>query len=263
MFERIKDCICHPRYLGKYNKDSFFKVFLILFLFLCVACAMLAGRTYIEQPFDESSALEITSKIITANVIQANYDSSEKRLMGDSGVVTGQGFKLHILDEEWDKTRSSSDILIVLNEEQADIYVGAKLISSKKYQEIKTDSFSFEKIKDNDASSIYYFKIFILNILNSSNLYFQTMNFLDGLISIGISYLLCLVFSYFLSLVINPTIDRNVRFRLCLYDSCVFFVGSFFAFLFNIDFISYIALALPLLYTLITFRHIVKVVIRR
>lgn len=263
MLERFKDCICHPRYIGKYNKDSFGKVLLLLFLFFCIACGMLAGRSYIEKPFNEASALEITSKVITGNLVSAQYDAKEKKLIGNSGVISGKGFKVHILDKEWDKTRSSSDILILLNEEDATIYVGAREISNKKYIDIQTDSFSFEQIKSNDATSIYYFKIFILDVLYSSNLYFQTMNFIDELISLLISYVLCLLFSYFLSLVINPTIDRGVRVRLCFYDSCIYFVASFFAYLFNISFISYIALALPLLYTLITFRHIVKVVIRR
>ena len=60
---------------------------------------------------------------------------------------------------------------------------------------------------------------------------------------------------------INPSIDRKVRAKLVLYDTAIFFVCAMLASLFNQGWIAYIGYVLPVIYTSITFRHIVKVVI--
>ena len=46
MFERIKDCICHPRNIGKYNKDSIGIVLLTIFLFFVLALSMQGVMAY-------------------------------------------------------------------------------------------------------------------------------------------------------------------------------------------------------------------------
>ncbi|MDE7161719.1 MAG: hypothetical protein K2N65_03055, partial [Anaeroplasmataceae bacterium] len=88
-------------------------------------------------------------------------------------------------------------------------------------------------------------------------------SFIQETISLFVYYLICVFFCYILSIAINPSISKGVRAKFCFYDACVFLIGSFFAYLFDFGILIYFALALPLIYTIITFRHVIKVVIRR
>ena len=113
------------------------------------------------------------------------------------------------------------------------------------------------------SQAIYNFKIFIDSILDSSRIYFQVSTFLRGALTTFVYYLICVLFSFVLSISINPSIDKGVRTKLSFYDGCSFLVGSFFAYLFNASIIVYFALPCPLIFAFITFRHIVRVIIRK
>lgn len=264
MFERIKDCVCHPRYIGKYHKDHIGIVLLTIVLFFVLCVAMQGVRSYTDSPFDQSIPLTFTSYVIQNGEKQTSYDAEEKKILGESFQIDGNGFILVVLPLEDQRIDVKLDtITVVLHETTSDLYYGSRKISSFAYQDMKVSSFSFASISKNQAQDIYHYKLFIETIFNSSKLYFQSYGFIQSIISSIVYYLICCFFSYILSIAINPTINRGVRAKLCFYDGCVFFIGEFFAFLFNVDILVYFALALPLVYTLVTFRHIVKVVIRK
>lgn len=263
MFERFKDCLCHPRNLGKYNRDHIGMLFLMVFIFFVLYAAMLGVRTYTEKPFDESSLTVITSKIIQTGTSDIQFDSELKKITGTKKEYKGDGYNLFVLPEDSKVTSKMDDINIILEEEEASVYFGSLKASSIAYKDIRVSGFNFAEIAANNPTHMYYFKIFMGDILDSSNLFFQSFSFIQGCMTSFLFFLLCLFFSYILSYVVNPTIDKGVRFKLCTYDSCAFFTGSFFACLFNVGWLVYVSMALPMIFTIITFRHIVKVVVRR
>lgn len=264
MFERIKDCICHPRYIGKYNKDKSGIVFLTIFIFFLICILMQGIRCYTENPISETVSYTITSTIIQHGQTNVEYDAKEGKLKGDFFEENRDGFHLIVLPAENARIALKLDtVTIVLEEEAATIYYSNVKSSVLSYKDISISSFSFDNVAKNQAQDTYYFRIFIDSIFDSAKVFFQSYAFIQSIFSTIIYYLICVVFCYILSIGINPTIQRGVRIKLCLYDGCVFFIGTFFAYLFNSDFIIYISLALPLVYTLVTFRHIIKVVIRR
>lgn len=262
MLERLKDCLCHPKFLGKYNKDYPGIVFLTIFIFFVLFAAMFAARCYTDAPFDDSSSQIITSQIIRQGGADIVYDAEKNVLQGQSIEFQGEGYRLVFLPSNAKMTMKFDEMTILFKEELAEVYYSNMKVSSIAYQDITVSGFNLKDVASNATSDIYSFKLFVGNILNSANIFFQTFSFIQGMVSIVLYYLICVLFSVFLSIAINPTIDRGVRIKLCFYDGCVFFVGSFFAHLFAFEMLVYFSLLLPMVYTLITFRHIVRIVIK-
>ncbi|MDE6661181.1 MAG: hypothetical protein K2J93_05120 [Anaeroplasmataceae bacterium] len=264
MFVRIKYCLCHPRYIGKYNKDKGGIVFLTIFIFFLFCTLMQGARCYTENPISETVAYTITSTIVQYGETNVEYDAGEAKLKGDFFEVNHEGFHLLFLPNENTRVSYKLDtVTIVFEEETASLYYSSFKAATLAYKDLNIANFSFANVARNQAADTYYFRIFIDSTFDSAKLFFQTFSFLQGIFSALVYYVICFVFSYVLSIAINPAINRGVRAKLCLYDGCIVFIGIFFAYLFNSDFIIYISLALPLVYTLVTFRHIIKVIIRR
>ncbi|MDE7105916.1 MAG: hypothetical protein K2O22_01980 [Anaeroplasmataceae bacterium] len=264
MFQRIKDCLCHPRSIGKYNKDRLGIVILTIFLFFLLSTGMQAARCYTSDPISDSIPLAITSSIIRDGDLNVQYSSSEHKLKGNSKTIEGKDISLYILPSENERITYKLDkLIIILKEEEALLYYSSQKASSISYQDMQVKDFDLGNVASNNPTDTYHFRTFIDYVFDSAKLFFQTFDFIQSFGSTILYYLICVFFSYILSVAVNPTINRGVRAKLCFYDGCVFFIGTFFAYLFNIDIIIYFALMLPLIYTLITFRHIIKVVIRR
>lgn len=264
MFGRIKDCVCHPRYIGKYNKDKVGIVFITIFIFFLLSIVMQGIRCYTENPISETVPYTITSTIIQHGETNVSYDAAEGRLKGDFFEENRAGFHLIVLPSEDARIALKLDtVTIILKGESASVYYSNIKASTLSYKDLKISSFSLANVATNQATDTYYFRIFIDQILDSSKVFFQSYAFIQGILSSIVYYLICVVFCYVLSIAINPAIHRGVRAKLCFYDSCVYFIGTFFAYLFNSDMIIYFSLALPLIYTMVTFRHIIKVIIRR
>ncbi|MBD5391063.1 hypothetical protein HDR67_03570 [bacterium] len=263
MFERIKDCICHPRYIGKYHKDNAGIVFLTILIFFVLCLSILGARSYTTRPFDESVGLGFTSNLIQAGPKNTKYTKEDHLLSGESFVVDGGGYRLIVLPEEGNLNLKLNTITIVLNSSDAVIYFSDYDVSKISYSSLQLADFDLGNVATNVPKDTYYFRIMIDGILDSSKIFFQTFSFLQEMISILVYYLICVLFCYVLSIAINPTINRGVRAKFSFYDGCVFLIGAFFAYLFNVEILLYLALALPLVYTGITFRHVVKVVIKR
>ncbi|MDE7263292.1 MAG: hypothetical protein K2N64_01345 [Anaeroplasmataceae bacterium] len=262
MFERFKDCICHPRCIGKYNKDRAGVVFLTIVLFFTLCAGMLAARCYTDSPFTEAPLLSVTSKIIQHGDNDVAFDRETNTLSGTGFELGGTGIRLVVLPKDNQYSLPLDTVTLLLEESGAKVFYSNVEISSMEYKDITVSSFNLANVAANQSLDTYNFRVLVSSLLESTTLFFQTYSFVQEVISIIIFYLICVVFCYVLSIAMNPTIDRGVRAKLSFYDGCVFFVGSFFAYLFNVSIIIYFALALPLIYTLITFRHIIKIVFK-
>lgn len=264
MLERFKDCLCNPRFIGKYNKDKFGKIFLIIFLFFLLSASLQAARCYTENPLPNNISKNFTSMVIKTGSSDVSYDSEKHILTGSSFKVSSNGINMVVLPKENDVISLNIDyITIILEESEAHIYYSNQKMSSLKYNEISSKDFKFSNISCNQVIDINHFESFIDEIFNSSRTMFQTLNFIDGVMSSLVYYILCVFFCYIFSIGINPTIQRNVRAKLCFYDGCVFFACQFFAYLFNVELLIYLGLMLPIIYSFITFRHIIKIVVKR
>ena len=78
MLERIKNCLCHPRFIGKYNKDKFGKIIFIVLLFYIVYLVVFGLRTFTENPLCEDADRIIVKEIIAEQDANISYDAETK-----------------------------------------------------------------------------------------------------------------------------------------------------------------------------------------
>lgn len=264
MLERFKDCLCNPKYIGKYNKDKFGKIFINIILFFLLSVSIIAVRCYTENPLSNDVATNFTSMVIKNGSSDVAYDSLNHKLTGSSYKMSSNGFILIVLPNENDVIALNFDyITVILAEDTANLYYDNQKISSLKYNEMSSKDFKFDNISCNQIVDINHFQSFIDEIFASGRTMFQTFNFIDSIFTSIVYYILCVFFCYIFSIGLNPTIERKVRAKLCFYDSCVFFACQFFAYLFNSELLIYLALMLPIIYSFITFRHIIRVIVKK
>ena len=77
MLDRIRNCICHPKWIGNYFKDKIRYIVAVTFLFLGVYVAVLALRIYTTEPFSEGSVKELTSAVIRGKESDVRYDDTK------------------------------------------------------------------------------------------------------------------------------------------------------------------------------------------
>lgn len=261
MWDRIKICFCHPRWIGKFHHDHPRIVAGTILLFFALYLAIYGVRCYTSSPFEESAGNTITASVINQEVINTAYKNKE--LTGEQCTIDGENFHIYILSTRDTQKVKITNISICLEQTQAVIYLGNFKMKTVSYQSLFSSDFDFKDIGLNQPKAIYQFKIFINEILNSASVPFQTIDFIGGILNELIFYFMMVVLLSFYALAINHTIDRGIRIKLCMYDALSYFTVSFFAELFGIYWLSYIALVLPIIYCTITFRHIVKVVIKK
>lgn len=264
MLERFKDCLCNPKCIGKYYKDRFGKAFLIILFFFLLSIVIQAARCYTENPLSDNLAINYSSMVLQNGSSDVAYDANSHRLTGTSFNSSKNGYYLVVLPKEGDLIDLKLDsIAVILAEDRAELYYSSRRISSVSYNDISVASFSFDNIAHNQVVDKHHFQGLIDEVFDSSRGLFQTFNFIDGVASSIVYYFILVFFCYIFSIGVNPTIQKNVRVKLCFYDSCIFFVCQFFAYLFNTKLLIYLALIMPIIYSFITFRHIIKVVVRR
>lgn len=261
MWDRIKICFCHPRWIGKFHHDHPRIVAGTILLFFALFLAIYGVRCYTTSPFDEAAGNTVASFLVNHGEVNVSYEN--KKLSGEQYTIVGDNFHIYILTAKDTQKVNIANISICLDETQAVVYLGNLKMKTISYQSISSSDFDFKDISTNQPKAIYQFKIFINEILNSASVPFQTINFIEGILNEIIFYFMMVVLLSFYALAINPTIDRNIRIKLCMYDALSYFSVSFFAELFNVYWLSYLALVLPIIYCTITFRHIVKVVIKK
>ncbi len=260
MLERIKDCISHPRFIGRYNKDKIGKIILIIFMFFILYLTVFGIRTFTENPIGEHAESVVVSEVISKQEHSIAYDSKTHKLTGNHVSIEQESFGLYILPNENAKF-SSLVINIILKEDIGYIYYGDVLISEIEYSNIQASDFTFDGISNNNTTDIYNFRYFISSVLESSFRFFRIYNFAEGAVMTIITFMSLFLVAFIFARMINPTIEGKVRAKLVLYDTIIFLVCAMFASLFNLGWIAYIGYALPMIYTSITFKHIIRVVV--
>lgn len=260
MGNRIKDCLCHPKWIGKYFKDRIWSVFLMLVLFFGCYAAVSAARAYTTAPFTSESASSLVSTIYRNAENDIYYQAEDHELYGTSTVYQGPSFSMYFLSEE---VNYQSEITIVFDRDSAAVYEYNLKIGQVFYRDLRISSFSLANVKKYQSADVYEFGKLAMAVLESSFLYYQSAAFLYDLGVTLAYYLMIVLVLCFFSVYINPGIELKIRIKLCFYDALVYFAVCMFSVLFGISWLSYVAFIVPVIYNLITFKHIIKVVIRK
>ena len=257
--KHIRYIVCHPSKIALFYKDSALKVLLFFLLFVSILIGTMAAKTFTNQFFSNDDIDYIIS-LVDKNKDDINVSYKDYKLTGDSVAIKDTNYECYILTGDETKI-TNPGLIMFLREDSANVYYGYRLIGNIEYKNIGSNyQYLITNVRANNNIDRYNFRCFFHDLLSVSNTGYALTVFLSNIISLFQYYLIfsiivLFVYSYF----INPTISVNVRLKLLIYDSLVYFIVMFFTFAFQISFLQYDALFMPLIYCNVTFSHIIRV----
>lgn len=264
MLERLKIILTHPTRIGLFFKDKIY----IPILFLLTIFVMFLGVDTIynvnTKQFTYSQAKSFNHLVQNAtndnkekSVFNIKYDSTEKKLSGDTHVFVAENFILAVnTNNNYQKTNY---ICVNLNESGATLYEGFIKLGYVEYKNIESKSFDLTKIQTGILEDNLYFTEFINALFSKVQIQQAMLHTIDNVITTFIFFLGVLVFCFIESYLMNPPIEMKVRSKLVLYDTFSYFFVMLLVAITRITWLQYIGLAIPVIYVNMTFSHIKKI----
>ena len=253
---RIMDICCHPSRIVFYFKDKVFVVLIHLLVFMSMAVGVTAALAYSGNYINRSASEGIARTIFESNKVK-DAEYKDYKLTGDSSVITYEAYKIYI-----NRTKDTTTTYFVLefHENTVSGYFGNELLFTEEYKSLpKNYEFKLFDLKNGTNDKRYDFVNFMDTYLTKFEPYYETQVFLGGIIEIAQFYAILLVVLFIFTYLVNPTIKFEVRARLLIYDSLIFFFIFSLAYIFNLEFLKYLAVIVSTIYANITFRHIIRV----
>ena len=114
-------------------------------------------------------------------------------------------------------------------------------------------------MKSGDNLNRIYFQDLIDVVFERINTAYATFYFADA-VSVGIIYFIMIwIVAFATSYFLNPAINAKVRMKLVMYSVSCFYLVMILSLMLNASWLQYVAIILPLIYSNITFAHIIKV----
>lgn len=257
MYNRIRICLCHPSKIAMFFRDKALTIALYILGLFALFVSISALRAYTTDYFNYSDTKSITNLVLEQNSGDAVYDSNTHTLTGTAVKYEASDFILDVLLSEG--YANVDKLVFKMKETSVDVVFMGYLVSSYTYEELQPKNFTFAGILNADTVEIINFQSLMNTLLDKVNINYSHYEFIQS-IYIAVSYFaVILIVGCLSSYFINPKIDWKTRVKLCLYSSGVFFMVMIFAVLLNYVWIQYLAMILPLIYTNITFSHIIKI----
>lgn len=257
MYDRFRICLCHPKVIGLFYKDSFGKVFLYLLSLFLLFLGICAIDAYNTDHFTYSSAQSVSEVVMWGEKSDIVFDETTHQIKGKPIQFDSNGITLCFLGENAQKV--SRKFIFHFKENKITVSYGTYVLCDLAYQDMKTDGFSIQKIQSGEIKDIVSFQTFMDIVLDKINTSYATLyfaeSFMVGIVYFFMVFIGSLVASFFL----NPTIVGKIRVKLCLYSVGVYYLIMTFAVLFGATWLQYAALFIPFIYSGITFTHIIRV----
>ena len=254
--QKFTDLLFHPSHIVFYYKDKIVKVLLWVLAFFSVVVGLFSLYTYTSKGYDYNYVTSIATSLQTKdNTISTEF--KDKKLSGEAIKIIGSNLRIYILKYDF----ANNDFGLVMNfkEEEVDVYYQTAFKKTIKYSSLDIDNFTFENVRNNNRTDVLEFESLIIVALDSIDNVVKTFSLLNDVLDLLIMFAAIVVFSIILSLFINPPIDFKSRFKICIYDSLIYFVLMAFTLMIGITWIQYIAMGMPLIFTMISFRSIVRI----
>lgn len=264
MFDRIRICICHPKLIGLYYKDSFLRIFSYILCLFCLFVGVCAAISYNTDHFTYEDIKPVVRLLIQGSFEKKSdvvYDRETGLLTGTPVSYAAEGFIVDFLTDS--NYASTKKIVFRFKKDTAEVLYNGFVLGRFTYAQLSADDFSVAEIQKGQVRDTVRFQDMTDTLLNRVNTPYGTFYLMEG-ISVGIIYfvimfIIAMASSYFM----NPTIAGKIRIKLVLYSVSVFYVVMLFSLLFNASWLQYVALILPLLYSNITFSHIIRVEVKK
>ena len=254
---KLCNIIFRPAQTAIYLTDKVYKVILWALGFFTIIIGIILAYSfsikYYDYTFTDNVCLYIASND------ESNIKFENNKLTGSEYSIKGEGVYIYYLKSDF----AHNDYGLVMNykEEEVDIYYRFYNKITVKYSELDANDFTFSDVKYNKGLSRIYYEGFLMGAVDKINTKASFHLFLDSFINVLTMFFVVVLVSSVFSFFVNPMIKLKHRVRLCVYDSLIYLVFMMVVLIFKINWLQYVALAIPLIYTNISFKKIV--VLRR
>ena len=254
--QKFVDILFHPSHIVFYYKDKAYKVILWVLAFFCFVCGLFALYTYTSKGYDYDYISSFSSSLQTS---QTSYNTKfeDNKLTGKTIIIKGNNVNVYFLKSDF----ANNNLGLVMNfkEESVDIYYHTYFKKSLNYADLNINNFSFEDVRNNNRVAVLEFESLILRAVDVIDIYVKTVSLFEECIDVLILYAAITLFAVIFSIFINPPIDIKSRIKICMYDSLIYFAMMGLTLMVGISWMQYVAMALPLLFTLVSFKSIVRI----
>jgi len=257
MLKRIMNCICHPRLLGLYYKDSALRVIGALLCVFVVFMGLSVGIATNTEHFTYDDTKIITNLVIHNEEANIEFDSRTSTITGTSVKMESDSFIIDFLSTE--NYSKSSKMVFRFNAKEMDFIYQGFVIGSYNYSDYDVDDFNLLLVQAGEISNTLDFQDLLYEIFSDINPNYSIIVIISDAMICLVYYFIVLAVALAASYFRNPDIAFKVRAKLCLYSTLVYFVVMIFGFLYSARWLQYVALFLPIVYTNITFSRIIRV----
>lgn len=260
--KKLTTILCHPSRIGIYFLDRWYTILGIWLSFFIISFSLFAVKDLAKPSFDNNYTNSFAEVIYTNDDLNELIYKDNKledinlKIETDYGVVYFN--QAGILN-----TYAGQSMILVFGQEKASIYNGLVKLGEVSYNNLGINDFSLSKAKNGSVSDRLSFYSLVNNVIKSGDKSYRTLNLFYDVFQFIIFYFVAVLIAYFTGFVVNPLIERKIRFKLSCYDSMIYLVLSWISILYGVKWIGYVALIMPLIFAALTFSHIRKVKVRR
>ena len=259
MLEKIRICLCHPKYIAMYYKEKPSKIVTLILTFFLAFTGILLLSESKKDIFNNVDNEDIIQAIVIGEDSNITFDTATNKLEGNQAIYKSNYYNVYFLPQDKiSLNENDSKTSIVFESEKVLIYYSGLLLYTGDYQSGYLDSFSLAEVGRGEVKNTFAFSEFLTVILNDANDIFVGVSIAIYLMTM-ITYYFGIVLTLFLfTMLSNPSIGKGVRFKLCCLDSLIFILVFAFQVLFDIPWLIFVGAALPIIYSNVTFMHIVR-----
>lgn len=259
MFQKIRICLCHPKYIAMYYKEKASKIALLIVTFFLAFAGIVILCECKKDFFTNVDNQEIVQSIVIGDVPNLIFDAEQNKFIGNQATYKSTYYNVYFLPKEKiNFNEREAKTSIIFDAEKVTLYYSGMLIHQGDYQSELLESFDLALVKDGDIKTTFVFSKLLTVILNDANQNVVKLSVLNYIVT-AIFYYFGIVLSLFLFTILsNPTIGKGVRFKLCCLDSLIFIAVFAFQVMLGMPWLLYVGVALPILYSNFTFLHIVR-----
>ena len=259
MLQKIKICLCHPKYIAMYYKEKGSKIALLILTFFLVFSGIAIVSESNQDFFTSADNSEIVQAVITGEVPYLAFDEQANKFIGNQAKYESTYYDLYFLPRDNISLSSKEQkTVLVFGTNEVKVYYAGVCLHVCDYSNELLEGFSLTEVNKGDIESIHSFNKLLTVVLNDANEVFCYLSMFNYIATM-ITYYFGIVLTLFLfTMLSNPTIGKGVRFKLCCLDSLVFILVFAFQIMFKISWLMYVGALLPILYSNVTFMHIIR-----
>lgn len=252
MFDRLSICLFHPRMIGKFLNDSFWKICLFIWFIFTIAMIPYVATIKDYLVMEDSISTKIIDKAIKAN---KNLSFDGGKLICDSGFIITEG-ELEICFLSDDSSNNRDYVVFEYNSDSVSVKINNLVVSSYKYSENKLSSFSLSENDFTQRESFREFLNFTYKKIMKVTMPFMAMRIYFYNLFV---YILIIGLTFLINFKTNPVLPSKLVLKISAYSITISLVIDLIAGLFNVPILSYLGMILAPIYAFLSLRSIVKV----